>query len=93
MAITVELPGALEPYARGQATLAFSDRCDNVASALALVGASYPGVRDRVVDEQGELRAHVNVFVNNENVRFLSGLQTPLGDNATIVILPSVSGG
>ena len=48
---------------------------------------------DRVTDERGELRPHVNVFVDGENVRFLDGLGTALGEGSTIVIVPAVSGG
>ena len=93
MAFTVELPGALEPFAEGRATLHFNERCATVGAALGLVGTAYPGVRDRVVDERGELRTHVNVFVDGENSRFVSGLATPVGERSTIVILPAVSGG
>jgi len=50
-------------------------------------------VVDRVTDERGVLRPHVNLFVDGENVRFLDGLGTALGEESTIVIVPAVSGG
>jgi molybdopterin converting factor small subunit len=93
MSFVVELPGALEPFARGQATLRYDDACETVRGALDRLGADYAGVRDRVIDERGDIRAHVNVFVDGENIRFLQGLDTPLATRSTLIILPSVSGG
>ena len=70
------------------------ERCATVGDALAALAARWPGVRDRMMDEQGTLRPHVNVFVGDENVRFLGGLAAPLPTGAsTITILPAVSGG
>jgi sulfur-carrier protein len=53
----------------------------------------YPGIRDRVVNEEGRVREHVNIFVGNENVRYTGDFSTPLSPNAEISILPAVSGG
>ena len=53
----------------------------------------YPGVRDRVVTEQGQVRPHVNLFVGAESIRFTGGLATPLADGAVMSIVPAVSGG
>ena len=64
-----------------------------VAAVIDAVGAQHPGVRDRALDEQGAIRRHVNVFVNQENVRFTGGLQTPVTDGAEVSIFPAVSGG
>jgi molybdopterin synthase sulfur carrier subunit len=93
MGITIALPGALQPYAGGSAEVTLADRCRTVADALAALAARHGGVIDRVTDERGELRPHVNVFVDGENVRFLDGLGTELGEASTIVIVPAVSGG
>jgi len=54
---------------------------------------SYPGLGGRIVDDQGKIRAHVNVFVNSENSRELKNENTPLHDGDVVHILPSVSGG
>lgn len=67
--------------------------CSDVAAALAALFALHPGLRDRIQNERGEVRPHVNVFVASENVRDLRGLETPLGEGAEIHILPAVSGG
>jgi sulfur-carrier protein len=93
MAISVVLPQALAPYARGTGTLVVEGSCATVGQALARVAAQWPAVADRVLTEQGELRRHVNVFVGKESVRFLDGLATPVSDGATIMIVPAVSGG
>jgi molybdopterin converting factor small subunit len=93
MTISVVLPHALTPYARGSATLVVEERCATVAEALALVASRYPAVTDRILTEQGDLRRHVNVFVGQESVRFLDGLDSAVGDGDTITIVPAVSGG
>jgi len=93
MGISVVLPQALTPYARGSGTLVVDASCATVAQALARVAVQWPAVTDRVLTEQGELRRHVNVFVGEESIRFLDGLATPVTDGATITIVPAVSGG
>lgn len=93
MPISVVLPHALAPYARGSGTLVLDAACATVAEALASVGAQWPALTDRVLTEQGELRRHVNVFVGDESIRFLDGLGTPVPDGTTITIVPAVSGG
>ena len=93
MAISLVLPHALTPYARGAGTLALDARCTTVRSALASVAAEWPAVTDRILTEQGVLRRHVNVFVGDESIQFLGGLDTPLADGDTITVVPAVSGG
>lgn len=91
--ITVELPGALQPFAEDRAAVKLTDGYGTVGAALAALGERYGGVTDRVLDERGAIRQHVNVFVDGENVRFLEGLRTPLQEGSVIVIFPAVSGG
>jgi sulfur-carrier protein len=93
VAISVVLPHALYPYSRGAGTLTVEERCETVADALAAIAARWPALTDRVLTEQGELRRHVNVFVGEESIRFMSGLDTAVGDGTTITIVPAVSGG
>lgn len=64
-----------------------------MADALGALATECPGVVDRVLTEQGELRPHVNLFVDNENTRHTNGLSTPVGDHSTITILAAISGG
>ena len=69
------------------------DSYNTARDALKAFGEDSPGAFDRVMDERGEVRQHVNVFVNGESIRFLDGLSTPTPDGTTIVILAAVSGG
>lgn len=92
MEITIALPGALQPYAAGTSEVTLEAR-GTVGDALGALGGRYPGVVDRVVDESGAVRRHVNVFVDGEDIRFLEGLATAVGEGSTIVIFPAVSGG
>jgi molybdopterin synthase sulfur carrier subunit len=92
MAVTVHLPGPLRSYAKGATKVVLEPPPATVAAALAEIGSRFPGVRDRVLDEQGSVRPHVNIFVDKEDVR-LTGLATPLKPGAVVHILPAVSGG
>jgi sulfur-carrier protein len=93
MAITIALPSALQPYAGGSLEVMLDGRCGTVGDALGALAGRHGGVVDRVIDERGELRKHVNVFVDGDNVRWLDGLKTAVEEDSTIVIVPAVSGG
>ena len=90
--ITVELPGVLQAHARAS-TVVLDGPCATVRDALTALGERCPGVLDRVMDERGALRPHVNVFVGDESIRFIGGLGAPVPAGSTITILPAVSGG
>ena len=98
---TVHLPAALAPYAGGQRHLAMPlppaagppSAAATVGALLAALGSAHPGVRQRVLDDQGHLRPHVNVFVGGESIRHLDGLATPVGPADEVWIIPAVSGG
>jgi molybdopterin converting factor small subunit len=66
---------------------------DTVADVLASLDAAHPGFRDRLFDENGKLRRFVNVFVADEDVRFLEGLDTKVAAGQTVSIVPAVAGG
>jgi molybdopterin converting factor small subunit len=93
MGITIDLPAVLWTHARGSTVRLPSAGCGTVAEAIALLAALHPGVVDRMMDERGELRPHVNLFVDGTNIRFASGLQTALGAESVIDVVPAVSGG
>ena len=93
MAISVVLPQALYPYSRGAGTLTVEERCATVGDALAAIAERWPALTDRVLTERGELRRHVNVFVGDESIKFIDGLETRVSDGTTITIVPAVSGG
>jgi molybdopterin synthase sulfur carrier subunit len=93
MPITIALPSALQPYAAGSPEVTVDGPCGTVGDALDALAGRYAGVVDRVMDERGHVRQHVNVFVDGDNIRFLEGLGTPVGERSTITIVPAVSGG
>jgi molybdopterin converting factor small subunit len=93
MAVTVALPGALVAYADGRRSVPLTGRCATVAQAFDQLWRLHPGLRDRVLTEQGQVRRHVNVFVGTDNIRDMGGLETPVPDGAEIAIVPAVSGG
>lgn len=64
-----------------------------VAGAIAEMQARFPGIRERLVDEGGEVRRFVNVYVNEEDIRFLQNQATPLKDGDEVSIIPAIAGG
>jgi molybdopterin synthase sulfur carrier subunit len=91
--ITVELPNALCSYTDRNPSLVLDEPGKTVRDALVALGRKSPGALDRIMDEQGEVRRHVNLFVNGDDVRFLEGLSTAVPNGATIFVLAAVSGG
>ena len=64
-----------------------------VAEALAALWQAYPGLRDRILTEQGEVRQHVNIFVGEENIRYCGGFAAAVRNGSSITVIPAVSGG
>jgi len=93
MAIHFRVPTYLRAYADGRSEVSISTTRQTVGEALAALWKVYPGLRDRVVTEQGEVRQHLNIFVGADNIRDRNGLATEVTDGCEITILPSVSGG
>jgi len=87
------IPGPLREYAGNRAEVRVDGRAQSVGDALSLLWAQYPAVRDRVITEVGDVRPHVNIFVDGESIRDSAGLRTVVRDGAEIFILPAVSGG
>jgi molybdopterin converting factor small subunit len=89
--ITVKIPVPLRPFVDDAAML--DAEAETVGAALAQIGASYPGFLQRIVVDAGELRPYVNVFVGSDDVRSISGLETPVSDGDIVSIIPAVAGG
>ncbi len=87
------IPAPLREAAGNRGEVRVEGKDGSLADALALLWASCPGVRDRVLTERGEVRPHVNIFVDGESIRFAEGLATRVHPRSEIVILPAVSGG
>jgi sulfur-carrier protein len=90
MAVTVRIPTTFRPLAGGASTVEAEG--STVAEVLASLEAKHPGFADRLL-EDGALRKFVNVFVGDEDIRFMSGLDTEVPDGEMVAILPAVAGG
>lgn len=91
--ITINVAGFLTDFTKGESQIVLESPAATVSEALDSLWQQYLGLRDRVVTEQGDLRPHVNIFMNGENVRRKELLDTALPASCEITILPSVSGG
>ena len=93
MGVTFRIPSYLASFADGQSSFAVGGTPATVADALGSLWELHPALRDRIVDEQGEVRQHINIFVGEEAIRFADGLSTKVPSNTEIMIVPAVSGG
>jgi molybdopterin converting factor small subunit len=93
MPVAFYIPGALREFTAGNSRVEIEHSPSTVAEALSALYMLYPGVRDRIVTEQGQVREHINIFIGNENVRYTGGLASPVPAGCEISIVPAVSGG
>ena len=91
MPVTVRIPQPLRGLTGDQSTVQGAGA--SLADCIAGLDAAHPGMRDRLMDESGQLRRFVNVYVNGEDVRFMDGLGTALKDGDEVSIVPAVAGG
>lgn len=91
MAITVSIPTALRQYAGGSASVALAS--GPVGQVLANLVEQHPQLGKQLYNEQGQLRSFVNVYVGDEDIRYLQGLDTEAPDGETISIIPAIAGG
>ena len=91
MSVTVRIPTILRTYTGGQAEVAAEGA--TLAEVIADLEKNHTGIAARVLDDQGKLRRFVNVFVADEDVRFVNGLDTPVSEGQTVSIIPAVAGG
>lgn len=91
--LTFQIAGYLTEFTGGRAEIKIDREAASVGEALGFLWDAHVGLRDRVLTEQGEVRPHVNVFVNSEVVRRDQALQTNISGDAEICIMPAVSGG
>ena len=91
MAVTVRIPTTLRALAGGSSEVQVDG--STVGEVLKALDAAHPGFTDRLIDDGGNLRRFVNVFVADDDARFLQGLETPVPDGETVAIIPAVAGG
>ena len=93
MVVTFHIPGALREFTDKRSNVEIEASPSTVADALSALWELYPGVRDRIATEQGQIREHINLFVGEEDIRYTGGLMTPISDRSHISIVPAISGG
>jgi len=93
MPVTFHIPGGLREFTDGHNTVEIEHSPATLADALTVLWTLYPGVRDRIATEQGQVREHINIFIGDENVRYTGGLASLVAAGAEISIVPAVSGG
>lgn len=91
MTVTISIPTALRQYADNQASIALD--ADTVGALLRGLTELHPNLRQHLFDEQGKLRSFVNVYVGDEDIRYLDGEDTPLKDGEQVSIIPAIAGG
>ena len=91
MAVKVRIPTPLQRLTGGQGEVACEGK--TVVELLGDLDRRYPGIKERICDEQGKLRRFVNVFVNEEDIRFMQGDQTSIKDGDEVSIIPAIAGG
>ncbi|MDE0803371.1 MAG: MoaD/ThiS family protein [Acidimicrobiales bacterium] len=91
MSVTVRIPTTLRPLAGGSSEVEVEG--GTVGDVLKALDSAHPGFSDRLLDDEGGLRKFVNIFVADDDVRFLDGLATPVPDGETVAIIPAVAGG
>jgi molybdopterin synthase sulfur carrier subunit len=91
MMATIRIPAPLRKLVNDQETV--KSDAGTLADAITRLEGEYPGIKDRLCDEAGQIRRFVNVYVNGEDVRFLDNVDTKLGPNDEVSIVPAVAGG
>jgi molybdopterin converting factor small subunit len=91
VSVTVRIPTPLRAATGGQSSAQVDG--GTVGEVFAALTAAHPDVRERILDDSGKVRRFVNVFVDDEDIRFLQGLDTAVPDGGTVSIIPAVAGG
>jgi sulfur-carrier protein len=91
MSVSVRIPTILRSYTGGAAEVTAGH--GTLREVIEHLDASYPGIGGRILDDSGKLRRFVNVYVGEEDVRFASGLDTPVPSGAQVSVIPAVAGG
>ncbi len=91
MSVMVRIPGPLRRITDGADKVEID--ADSLGGLISALDDQYPGMKDRLLDENGELRYFVNLYLNNEDVRFLEGLGTSVKSGDEVSIVPAVAGG
>lgn len=88
---TVRIPTPLRKLSGDRDELTIS--AENISELIEKLEAECPGIKDRICDENGEVRRFINLYVNNEDIRFLDGKETKLSEQDSVSIIPAIAGG
>ena len=91
MPVTVRIPTPLRAVAKGNANV--EAKGTTIGDVIGDLERQFPGLRERLVDESGELRRFINIYVNQEDIRFLQAKKTGLKDGDEVSIVPAIAGG
>lgn len=91
MSVTVRIPTPLRRVTNGADKVSVDGQ--DLKEIVITLEEKFPGIKERLCDEQGELRTFVNVYINGEDIRFLKGLDTPTNEGDEVSIVPAVAGG
>jgi molybdopterin synthase sulfur carrier subunit len=91
MSVSVRIPTILRSYTNGESEVQADG--GTLSEVLESLDASYPGIRGRILDDEGSIRRFVNVYVGNDDVRFLEALDTSTPEGTQISVIPAVAGG
>ncbi|MEW6682593.1 MAG: MoaD/ThiS family protein [Nitrospirota bacterium] len=91
MAVMVRIPSPLRKLTGGASEV--EAKADSIGGLISALESSYPGMRERLCDETGAVRRFVNIYVNDEDIRFLTNQNTPLKDGDHVSIVPAIAGG
>lgn len=89
--VKVRIPTPLRPLTGGKSEV--EAMASNIQSMIESLNTQFPGLKDRMCDDKGEIRRFVNIYLNEEDIRFLKGKDTPLKDGDEISIVPAIAGG
>ena len=91
MAVNVRIPTTMRPLTGGDKQIALDP--GSLSDVITALESAHPGMGERLLDEDGALRKFVNIFVDDDDVRYLDGLDTAVADGITVSIIPAVAGG
>ena len=89
--IKVRIPTPLRPMTGGKNEVEIAGK--TIGEMIENLGAAHPGIKERLYDESGEVRRFINIYVNEEDIRFLTGKETPLKEGDEVSIIPAIAGG
>ncbi len=87
----VRIPTPLRPKTGGKSEVEV--QASSIAEMIDSLESAYPGIKERLCDESGEIRRFLNIYLNEEDIRFLEGKETPLKDSDEVSIIPAIAGG